>query len=230
VRMISLVDFDNDCVGTSLAVARALGERLWGVRLDTSEGLVDRSLGDEMGDFDPRGVNPRLVERVRTALDREGFENVGIVVSGGFSAEKIRRFEDACVPVDSYGVGSALVRGSYDSEARRARTCRTPSSRRRVSPDGAGTRCSAPARMRRSRDPRYRGSLAGIRQPPSTRWRHPSSSQARSGDPGRAPARTHGSPRGSWRSSGGTSAATRGRAEAIARGTAGRTQSHGTWT
>nr|NIQ30770.1 quinolinate phosphoribosyl transferase [Acidobacteriota bacterium] len=33
-RLVSLVDFDNDSVGTSLAVARALGERLYGVRLD----------------------------------------------------------------------------------------------------------------------------------------------------------------------------------------------------
>jgi nicotinate phosphoribosyltransferase len=117
VNVISLVDFDNDCVSTSLAVARALGEKLWGVRLDTSEGLVDRALMEEMGDFDPRGVNPRLVERVRSALDAEGFEHVRIVVSGGFSAEKIRRFEALGVPVDSYGVGSALVRGSYDFTA-----------------------------------------------------------------------------------------------------------------
>jgi nicotinate phosphoribosyltransferase len=117
VNVISLVDFDNDCVSTSLAVARALGEKLWGVRLDTSEGLVDRALTEEMGDFDPRGVNPRLVERVRSVLDAEGFEHVRIVVSGGFSAEKIRRFEALGVPVDSYGVGSALVRGSYDFTA-----------------------------------------------------------------------------------------------------------------
>ena len=34
VQMISLVDFDNDCVETSLAVARALGPRLYGVRAD----------------------------------------------------------------------------------------------------------------------------------------------------------------------------------------------------
>src|SRR5439155_11278115 len=38
-----LVDFDNDSVKTALAVADALGERLRGVRLDTSETLVDRS-------------------------------------------------------------------------------------------------------------------------------------------------------------------------------------------
>ena len=36
VHVISLVDFDNDCAATSVAVARALGKRLWGVRLDTS--------------------------------------------------------------------------------------------------------------------------------------------------------------------------------------------------
>src|SRR5439155_477537 len=35
-----------------------------------------------------------------------------IVASGGFDAEKIRRFEQLGVPVDVYGVGSALVHGS----------------------------------------------------------------------------------------------------------------------
>jgi nicotinate phosphoribosyltransferase len=117
VRVISLVDFDNDSVGTSLAVARALGDRLWGVRLDTASTMVDKALMGEMGEFDPRGVNPRLVERVREALDSEGFHHVRLVVSGGFTAEKIRRFKELAVPVDSYGVGSALVRGSYDYTA-----------------------------------------------------------------------------------------------------------------
>ena len=37
-----------------------------------------------MGDFDPRGVNERLVRKVREALDADGFERVKIVVSGGF--------------------------------------------------------------------------------------------------------------------------------------------------
>jgi len=109
-----LVDFENDSVRTSLEVARALGERLWGVRLDTSEMLVDRSLWSEMGDFRPAGVNERLVWKVREALDENGFERVKIVASGGFDAEKIRAFEDRGVPVDSYGVGSALIRGEND--------------------------------------------------------------------------------------------------------------------
>jgi nicotinate phosphoribosyltransferase len=112
-----LVDFENDSVKTSLEVARALGKRLWGVRLDTSEALVDRSLWDEMGTFKPTGVNERLVWKVREALDANGFERVKIVASGGFDAEKIRSFEERGVPVDSYGVGSALIRGENDFTA-----------------------------------------------------------------------------------------------------------------
>jgi nicotinate phosphoribosyltransferase len=109
-----LVDFENDSVRTALAVADALGDRLWGVRLDTSESLVDRSLWDEMGDFRPTGVNERLVEKVRTALDERGYERLRIVVSGGFDVEKIRSFEEKGIPVDAYGVGSSLIRGSND--------------------------------------------------------------------------------------------------------------------
>ncbi|HST25267.1 MAG TPA: hypothetical protein VLJ76_04700 [Gaiellaceae bacterium] len=117
VNVVVLVDFENDSVRTSLEVARALGDRLWGVRLDTSRTLVDRSLWDAMGDFDPRGVNERLVWAVREALDAEGFERVKIVVSGGFNVERIGEFEAKGVPVDSYGVGSTLIRGENDFTA-----------------------------------------------------------------------------------------------------------------
>ena len=117
MKVITLVDFDNDCVGTSLAVARALGPRLHGVRLDTSESMVDRSLAPQMGDFDPRGVNPQLVRLVRAALDAEHFQHVEITVSGGFDPEKIARFERERVPVDSYGVGSSLFGGRFDFTA-----------------------------------------------------------------------------------------------------------------
>jgi nicotinate phosphoribosyltransferase len=112
-----LVDFENDSVKTAIEVARALGPRLWGVRLDTSEQLVDRSLLDEMGGFIPTGVNPRLVEKVRGALDQAGFSEVRIVASGGFNATRIRDFEANGVPVDAYGVGSSLIRGQNDFTA-----------------------------------------------------------------------------------------------------------------
>jgi nicotinate phosphoribosyltransferase len=112
-----LVDFENDSVRTAIEVADALGPKLWGVRLDTSEDLVDRSLFEEMGGFKPVGVNPRLVENVRSALDEAGYPDVRIVASGGFTAERIREFESAGVPVDAYGVGSSLIRGDNDFTA-----------------------------------------------------------------------------------------------------------------
>jgi nicotinate phosphoribosyltransferase len=117
IRLITLVDFENDCVGTSLKVAQALGDRLYGVRLDTSETLVDRSVIPQMGTFKPTGVNPQLVWNVRRALDRDGFKDVKIVVSGGFTVEKIRQFEEEGVPVDAYGVGSSLFQGRFDFTA-----------------------------------------------------------------------------------------------------------------
>jgi nicotinate phosphoribosyltransferase len=112
-----LVDFENDSVRTALAVADALGPELWGVRLDTSEQLVDRTLLDEMGAFKPTGVNRRLVEKVRAALDAAGHPGVRIVASGGFNAARINEFEQAGVPVDAYGVGSSLIRGQNDFTA-----------------------------------------------------------------------------------------------------------------
>ncbi len=116
-QIVTLVDYENDCVRTSVEVARALGTRLWGVRLDTSENLVDVSIVPQMGAFRPTGVIPQLARNVREALDREGFQHVKIVVSGGFTVDKIRQFEEQGVPVDSYGVGSSLFGGRYDFTA-----------------------------------------------------------------------------------------------------------------
>jgi nicotinate phosphoribosyltransferase len=124
-----LVDFDNDSVRTALEVADALGDRLWGVRLDTSESLVDRSLIDELGDFRPTGVNERLVWKVRQALDAAGHERIRIVVSGGFTVDKITQFERNEVPVDAYGIGSSLIRGSNDFTADIVRTDGKPSAK-----------------------------------------------------------------------------------------------------
>jgi nicotinate phosphoribosyltransferase len=112
-----LVDFANDSVRTALEVAAALGDKLWGVRLDTSGTLADRSLQERHGDDAPLGVAPELVELTRAELDRAGFHDVRIVVSGGFTAERIREFEAAGVPADAYGVGSSLIRGQNDFTA-----------------------------------------------------------------------------------------------------------------
>lgn len=88
IPRIALVDFRNDCVGTSLQVIRTMFRRylellkagqegearkykLFGVRPDTSSNMRDVSvppLGDKSLDC---GVNPRLVFAIREAIDSE---------------------------------------------------------------------------------------------------------------------------------------------------------------
>lgn len=124
VPVISLVDFNNDCVGDSLAVARAMRETfgdqvLAGVRLDTSGRLIDKSLIDDpelWGREDLRGVNPHLVRKVRAALDAEGFDYVGIVVSGGFTPRRIKHFARLGLPITAYGVGSSVLGRGNESD------------------------------------------------------------------------------------------------------------------
>jgi nicotinate phosphoribosyltransferase len=117
VPLIALVDYDNDSVAASLALARALEGRLWAVRLDTAEFMVDRSVVPLMGGFTPTGVNAPLVWNVRNALDAEGFGDVKIVASGGFDVARIRAFEEEGVPVDAYGVGASVHNGRWDYTA-----------------------------------------------------------------------------------------------------------------
>ena len=94
VPRIVLVDTFKDEAEESLRVAEALGERLWGVRLDTPS---------------ERGrVTPDLVKEVRARLDDAGHRHVKIVVSGGMDVERIGVFKAAGAPVDSFAVGSAI--------------------------------------------------------------------------------------------------------------------------
>ena len=111
--LISLVDYNNDVITDSLKLARYFGEKLKGVRVDTSRTLVDQYFTrnpEVLGTFDPTGVNPELIIALREALDREGFNHVKIVASGGFNEKRIRAFEERRVPVDMYGVGSSLLK------------------------------------------------------------------------------------------------------------------------
>lgn len=94
IPRVSLVDTFKDEVEESLRVARALGDRLSSVRLDTP---------GERG-----GVSVDLVKEVRAGLDLAGFKAVKIFVSGGFNPERIRYFLDNGAPVDGFGVGSYI--------------------------------------------------------------------------------------------------------------------------
>lgn len=108
--LTALVDYHNDSVTDSLRVARAFGQKLNAVRLDTSRALADSAFSDGCCNFEEvRGVSKALVFKVREALDQEGFNYVKIVVSSGFNPDKIRDFEKHNVPVDMYGVGTYLL-------------------------------------------------------------------------------------------------------------------------
>jgi nicotinate phosphoribosyltransferase len=115
IDLIALVDFTNDCIGTSLELARYFRRRLWGVRLDTAGNMRDVSV--EGSGKDSFGVNPELVLKLRGALDTGGFPWVRIVVSGGFNREKVQRFIDLHVPFDAVGVGSSLFKSKLDFTA-----------------------------------------------------------------------------------------------------------------
>lgn len=109
----ALVDFENDSARTSvecLRAFRARGLNLAGVRLDTSQSLVDEGLQRE--GREEYGVTPELVHLVRRELDAAGGRDVKIAVSGGFTADKVRTFEEQKVPADVYAVGESFFRGS----------------------------------------------------------------------------------------------------------------------
>lgn len=94
VNRVALVDTFHDEAEEAVRVANALGDKLWGVRLDTPS---------------ERGrVTPDLVKEIRVRLDQAGFPNVKIFVSGGVDRERIELFKRESAPVDGYGVGSAI--------------------------------------------------------------------------------------------------------------------------
>ncbi|HEU5141057.1 MAG TPA: nicotinate phosphoribosyltransferase [Bacillales bacterium] len=111
-ELVALVDYNNDVITDSLKLAHEFGDKLKGVRVDTSKTMVDQYFWrnpEVLGSFDPRGVNPELIFALRRALDDEGFQHVKIVASGGFNVKKIKRFEEMDVPVDMYGIGRSLL-------------------------------------------------------------------------------------------------------------------------
>ena len=109
-QVTALIDYHNNVVRDSLIIARHLGHKLRGVRVDTSKALIDHYFDDkDTSGFDPHGVCKELIVALREALDKEGFNYVGITVSSSFTAEKIREWKAAKVPVTMYGVGTAFV-------------------------------------------------------------------------------------------------------------------------
>ncbi|WP_322962754.1 nicotinate phosphoribosyltransferase [Mycoplasmopsis cynos] len=115
-KLISLVDYHNDVISDSLKVWNALGNKVWGVRIDTSKNMVDHMFDNEEPHY---GVNPEQVFRLRKALNEAGATKYKIVVSSGFDENKIKYFESLNTPVDYYGVGQSVFKlnNSFSADA-----------------------------------------------------------------------------------------------------------------
>lgn len=104
--------------------------QLFGVRPDTSGNMIDACIEPLFDKKQDKGVNLRLVRQLRKAIDqhyeelvlkygakieevaKSYCEAIRITVTGGFNVDKIKYFEEAGAPVDSYGVGSSLLSNS----------------------------------------------------------------------------------------------------------------------
>ncbi|RLE93097.1 MAG: nicotinate phosphoribosyltransferase [Thermoprotei archaeon] len=93
VKRIALVDTFLDETEEALRAAKLLGERLWGVRLDTPS--------SRRGDF------AEIIREVKWKLKAAGFSNVKIVVSGGINEYSIPKLKRA--GAEAFGVGSAIA-------------------------------------------------------------------------------------------------------------------------
>ena len=92
VPRIMLVDTFYDERVESLMAAQLLGDRLYGVRLDTPSSR--------------RGNMRMIVSEVRWVLDINGYKRVKIFVSGGIDEKEITMLRDL---VDGFGVGTSIA-------------------------------------------------------------------------------------------------------------------------
>jgi len=135
-----LVDYYGQELDDAVACFKSLGDRLASVRIDTHGGRFCQGVTntDADGDFAAitrlreefgveyagihgsyafgKGVTVEAVYGLRRALDAAGGQTVGITVSSGFTAEKIKAFVDLAAPVTAIGTGSFLpvdIRDTY---------------------------------------------------------------------------------------------------------------------
>lgn len=91
VKRVVLIDTFNDEKFEAVRVAEALGDRLFGVRLDTPSSR--------------RGNMLEILKEVRWELDLRGFRAVKLFISGGVDEAEIQELN---LVADAYGVGTAI--------------------------------------------------------------------------------------------------------------------------
>jgi len=92
VPRIMLIDTFFDERIEALMAANFLGEKLYGVRIDTPSSR--------------RGDLKAIVDEVRWTLDIHGYSNVKIIVSGGIGEKEVYELRDI---VDGFGIGTSIA-------------------------------------------------------------------------------------------------------------------------
>ncbi len=91
IKRICLIDTFSDEKFGAIKATKALGEKIFGVRLDTPSSR--------------RGNMLKILEEVRWELDLRNFHDVSIFVSGGVDEKVIKELNPYA---DAYGVGTAI--------------------------------------------------------------------------------------------------------------------------
>ncbi len=109
-EFIALVDYSNNVIKDSLDVLKVFGKQLNGVRVDTSKNMIDHMFDNDENKEKYKGVCVEQIKRLRKALNEHNGQHVKIIVSSGFTPEKIKLFESENAPVDAYGVGDYILK------------------------------------------------------------------------------------------------------------------------
>ncbi len=91
IPRIALIDTFSDEKFEAIRVAEALGDKLYGIRVDTPS--------SRRGDF------LSILEEIRWELDIRGYNSTRIVVSGGMDEDSILEYNPICY---GYGVGTSI--------------------------------------------------------------------------------------------------------------------------
>jgi nicotinate phosphoribosyltransferase len=129
IPLTVLIDFEGRELDIACEAARVFGDALYAVRLDTSgdrihQGGHDKTVPELMKyiltrsenqdavhqalsqyGFGP-GVTIESVYNLRRSLDQAGAKNTRIMVTSGFTAEKVTAFRACHAPMDAIGTGS----------------------------------------------------------------------------------------------------------------------------
>jgi nicotinate phosphoribosyltransferase len=113
-RCVSILQDSRGLVSEVIGVGKG---KLAAVRFDTSGSLIDKCIQREYPTLQDFGVCSELVFRARKWFDSVGLKGLKIIVSGGFTEEKIVQFERLGVPYDAVGVGSSIFNHRVDFTA-----------------------------------------------------------------------------------------------------------------